>query len=329
MAPRNALTVDEIINGFPNPVLPKIDHKPTFEDIQVTTRLLNANAIAVPSMVGGGAHRHLGVIMTQVEYATISATPSVEPFNPGAIPTNPEGTNTVDTSQIARMHDEFHRIYTSMINVDQALKRIMLEAYDNMYTSQLEDYLLQYANRSAHQVLMHLKQTYGFTNLTHLTYNYNKMTASINFQDPIETLFKKIEDGVLYTNTGVQPYMEAQYFNISCLLIINTGTIPDACRNWQRRTPINHTWTEFRCEFALAQRDQRIISITSSGAGYHAANVAEHYVQDQLPADGGFVTVMANLVTETSADRETLATLTKAIATLTDQLAAKYPWAKS
>jgi hypothetical protein len=45
MAPRNALTVEEIINGFPNPVLTKIDNDTTFEDIQVTTRLLNANDI--------------------------------------------------------------------------------------------------------------------------------------------------------------------------------------------------------------------------------------------------------------------------------------------
>jgi hypothetical protein len=66
MAPINALTVEGVINGFPNPVLSKIDHDPTFEKIQVTTRLLNANAIAVPSMVGVGAHGHIGIIMTQV-----------------------------------------------------------------------------------------------------------------------------------------------------------------------------------------------------------------------------------------------------------------------
>jgi hypothetical protein len=38
---------------------------------------------------------------------------------------------------------------------------------------------------------------------------------------------------------------------------------------------------------------------------------------------------MANLATVTSADRETVATFTKAIATLTDQLKAKDAWAKS
>jgi hypothetical protein len=56
---------------------------------------------------------------------------------------------------------------------------------------------------------MHLKQTYGFINPTQLAENYNKMTAPINFQGPIETLFEQIEDGVRYANAVMQPYMEA------------------------------------------------------------------------------------------------------------------------
>jgi hypothetical protein len=137
MAPSNALTVEEITNGFPNPVLPKIDNEPTFEDIQVTTHLLNANAIAVPSLTVGGAHGHLVIIMTQLGYAAISATPWVEPYNHNYIPIIPPGINDVHAAQIAHMHDEFCRIYTNIINVYQALKRIILEAYDNIYTSQL------------------------------------------------------------------------------------------------------------------------------------------------------------------------------------------------
>jgi hypothetical protein len=192
MAPSNAQTVEEIINGFPNPILPKIDHEPTFEDIQVATPLLNADSISIPSMVGGGAHGHHGIIMTQVEYATISTSPWVEPYNPNGVPIIPPGTTAVDATQIARMHAECRRIYMNRINVDRALKKLILEAYDNMYTSQLEDYLLQYANRSALEILMHLKQTYGFINPAQLTDNYNNMNAPINLQDPIETLFKQI-----------------------------------------------------------------------------------------------------------------------------------------
>jgi hypothetical protein len=327
MAPRNALTVEEIINGFPNPILPKIDNEPTFEDIQITTRLLNDNAISIHSMAGGGAHGQLVIIMSQVEYATVSASLWVEPFNPNDITIIPPGTNAVDAAQLARMHSECLRIYINRINVDQALKKLILEAYDNMYTSQLEDCLLQYANHSALEILMHFKQTYGFINPTQLAGNYNKMTAPINFQDPIETLFKKIEYGVSYANAGIQPYMEAQYVNIAFLLILNTGAIPDAFRDWQRRTPVNQTWADFRREFSRAQREQRIIASTASGAGYHTANVPDHHEPNPMPANTGFITAMANLAnlaTATSADRETVATLTRAIANLTDQLKAQY-----
>jgi hypothetical protein len=198
-----------------------------------------------------------------------------------------------------------------------------------MYTSQLGDYLLQYANRSALEILMHLKQTYGFINPSQLAENYNTMTAPINLQDPIETLFKQIEDGVRYTNAGAQPYMEAQYANIAFLLILNTGAIPDACCDWQRRTPMNQTWADFCREFDRSKREQRIISSTASGAGYHTANVAEHYEQTPAPADTEFVTAMANLATATSADHEIVATLTRTIETLTDQMKAKDIWAKS
>jgi hypothetical protein len=123
--------------------------------------------------------------------------------------------------------------------------------------------------------------------------------------------------------------MEATYVNISFLLIINTGAIPDACRDWQRRTHVNQTWADLRREFALDQRVQRIISSTASRVGYPTENVAHHYVQKQLSADGVFVSDIANLATATSADRETVATLTKAIVTPTDKLAAKNIWANS
>jgi hypothetical protein len=105
MAPYNALTVDDIINGFPTPVLPKINHKPTFEYFQVTNHILNANAISVPSMSGRGSHGHLGINMTQVESYVISSTHWAEPYNPGATPLITAGTNAVDAAQIARLRD--------------------------------------------------------------------------------------------------------------------------------------------------------------------------------------------------------------------------------
>jgi hypothetical protein len=83
---------------------------------------LNAYAISISSMAGGGAHGHLGIIMSQVEYADVSASLWVEPLNANSIPIIPPDTNAVDAAQLARMHAECRRIYTNCINVDQALK---------------------------------------------------------------------------------------------------------------------------------------------------------------------------------------------------------------
>jgi hypothetical protein len=55
--------------------------------------------------------------------------------------------------------------------------------------------------------------------------------------------------------------------NNTFLLILNTGAIPDACREWQLRTPVNQTWDDFQREFARAQREQRIIASTVIGSG--------------------------------------------------------------
>jgi hypothetical protein len=55
-------------------------------------------------MEGGGAHGHLDIIMTQVEYTAISASPWVEPFNPNDIPIIQPDTNVMDAAQFARTH---------------------------------------------------------------------------------------------------------------------------------------------------------------------------------------------------------------------------------
>jgi hypothetical protein len=79
MAPSNALMVDKIINRFINPVLPKIDSKPTFEDIQIATHLLNDNAISIPSMASGGSPGHLGTRPSSLPRGWNPSIPTIFP----------------------------------------------------------------------------------------------------------------------------------------------------------------------------------------------------------------------------------------------------------
>jgi hypothetical protein len=75
--------------------------------------------------------------MTHVENYGVSTPSWAEPYNSGPIHVSEAGINVVDAAQLARLHAEFRPIHTNRINVDQAIKRIIVEAYDNMNTSQL------------------------------------------------------------------------------------------------------------------------------------------------------------------------------------------------
>jgi hypothetical protein len=116
-----ASTPDELIAGFPHSSLKKVTGEPTFEDLKVIWRLPNTNAMSVSSYVGGGHHRHLGIIMTSEEYA-IAADIFPGPANPGASPEVVVGMTASVIAELTRLHREATQVYRTYNNVDQAIK---------------------------------------------------------------------------------------------------------------------------------------------------------------------------------------------------------------
>jgi hypothetical protein len=157
------------------------------------------------------------------------------------------------------------------------------------------------------------------------------MTRPYDLQDPIETLFTQIDDGVRYALAGGgQPYGEAQYVNIAFFLILATQSLPLACAECQRRVPNMQTWPLFKAFFTEAYRENRMISQTALRYGYHTSNmtteipsgpfeasdVARHYHQTPVipKATSEMTTVLAILAAATGADRATIAALTRSLA---------------
>jgi hypothetical protein len=67
-----ASTPDKLIAVLSHSTLPKVTGEPTFEDLKIIHRLLNANAMIVYSYEGGGRHGHLGIIVTNTEYFAVA-----------------------------------------------------------------------------------------------------------------------------------------------------------------------------------------------------------------------------------------------------------------
>jgi hypothetical protein len=247
-----ASTPDELIAGFPHSSLTKVTGEPTFEDLKVIRRLLNTNATSVASYEGGGHHGHLGIIMKKEEYFAVAVDVFPAPNNPGPSSTVVAGMTAEVIAETTRIHKEATQVYRTYHNVDQAIKKLIIEAFDDAYLNALSDEIVGYANCTSLQILTHLLTYYAMIAPTELTHNYERLNAPYDPNQPIEMLFQKVKDDRAFAVAGGQPYGTAMIVNEAYTLVFKRGLFPDACRAWQSRAIAGKTWAQFKIDFATA-----------------------------------------------------------------------------
>ena len=79
--------IDYASTNFEYPVLTPIQGTPTYESIRKAKNEMKADAASIPCDLGGGAHGHLGLMLTRQEYQNVSAIAYVRPLHPGILNT--------------------------------------------------------------------------------------------------------------------------------------------------------------------------------------------------------------------------------------------------
>jgi hypothetical protein len=97
---------------------------------------------------------------------------------------------------------------------------------------------------------------------TEITQNYERLNTTYDPNQPIETLFQKIQDARAFAVAGG--------INVAYTLVFNTGLFPDACRDWQSRAIARKTWAQFKIDFATAHRE---FCLTNQTANNQASTV--------------------------------------------------------
>jgi hypothetical protein len=315
-------TPDELIAGFPHSSLTKVTGEPTFEDLTVIRRLPNTNAMIVASYEGRGRHGHLGIIMTNKEFFAIAVGVFPVPNNPGQSAAVVAGMTAAVIAEMTLLHREATQVYHTYHNVDQDIKKLIIESFDDAYLNALSDEIVGYANCTSLQLLAHLLTYYAMIAPTELTQNYEHLNTPYDPNQLIETLFQQIPDARAFAVAGGQPYVAAMIVNIAYTLIFNTGLFPDACRAWQSRAIARKTWAHFKLDFATAHREFRLTNHTAQQSGFHSVNMMIEQVIDESMQDT--VNAIAQLATATASDRGTVATLTTTNAKLATQLEADH-----
>jgi hypothetical protein len=252
--------------------------------------------MSVSSYVGGGRHGHLGIIMTNEEYFSITADVFPVPENQGASAEVVVGMTAAVIAELTRLHREATQVYRTYHNVDQEIKKMILEDFDDEYLNALSDEVVGYANCTSLDLLTHLLTFYA-------------MIAPYDPNQPIETLFQQIQEARAFAVAGGQPYGNAMIVNVAYTLVFNTGLFPDACRAWQSRAIAGKTWAQFEIDFTTAHREFRLTNQTAQQSNFHSANMMIEQTRDDSMQETS--EAIAQLATATESDQGTVAMIVK------------------
>jgi hypothetical protein len=213
-------------------------------------------------------------------------------------------------------------VYRTYHNVDQIIKKLLIEAFDDAYLNALSDEVVGYANCTSLDILTHFLTYYALIAPTELTQNYERLNTPYDPNQPIERLFQQIRDARAFAVAQGQPYGTAMIINVAYTLVFNTGLHPDACRAWQSRAVPTKTWAQFKIDFSTAHHEFRLTNQTAQQSGFHSANMMIEQSRYVLMHNNA--KAIAQLAKATASDRSTLATLTTTNAKLATQLEAAH-----
>jgi hypothetical protein len=192
-------TVEDVIAILPHPLLPTVQGEPDYQTTPATRKYLQANSRAIDTRLGGGTLRHLGLIISNASYAMIDPTTDagptlwISPQAPGRAPANIDGTSAPISADI-HIWKEYIQTCRTYNSVQQALKKQIISVFEPMYFDVLNDKMFVFSNISARDMLDHLFSTYDNITTADLEINFEHMRRAWDPQQPVESLFKQIQD---------------------------------------------------------------------------------------------------------------------------------------
>jgi hypothetical protein len=115
------------------------------------------------------------------------------------------------------------------------LKKQIISVFEPMYLDILNDNMVGYTNISARDILDHLFETYSNITSVDLEINLEHMRRAWDPQQPVEPLFKQIQDCADYSEAGGVPISHSQQINVGYAKKFATGHFMSACRRWNEK----------------------------------------------------------------------------------------------
>ena len=131
-------TPDQLQASFPSPFITKTTERPTYTTIRSIHKKLAANASSVRTVLGGGQHGYLAIVIDLPVYQTLTGHAFITPVNPGLTPVIPAGARPDQIAQLRDQHKTNLTIWEQYNNMQTALKNQIVGAFDEIHLKQLQ-----------------------------------------------------------------------------------------------------------------------------------------------------------------------------------------------
>ena len=168
-------------------------------------------------------------------------------------------------------------------------------------------------------MLTNLYATYAMITNAECVPNGKRFCKAYAPTNPIEVIWRQINDTVKYTNTGSMPYSIKQVIDNAYQLVFHTGVLAAACQEWNRHAAVGKMLPHLRVFFAASHWEWRLLLQNKTSSTYGAAHNTNTKPEDgYLQQDT--VDAIKKLVKATESDRGAIMQLTVTTMILTTEL---------
>ena len=241
-------TVDYKNSIFEYPVLTKVTTRPTYPILKQIKNELKANAGKVQCELGGGNNGHLGLVLTDIEYALVSPIPYLRPTHPGAV--CPVGTTQIQNTNLRAQYNEELRLFREANAVESALLQQLTDALPPHYLKQYRNVHSNKITTPLRTILEELFQAYGSITEEQLAEKEANLRAHVfDITQPLVELYNSVEELQEIATASQSPFTDRQLVGIGMKLIRNMNDYEKARGEWMAKPIADKTWTNFKTHF--------------------------------------------------------------------------------
>jgi hypothetical protein len=231
-----------------------------------------ANASEVATTLGGPDHGHLGLFMTDADYAALPTVANghvfVVPQIPGAAVLN--NLNAENARIALADHAAAIRTYKTCMSMESQMKGLILAAVPHTYLAPLKRPTVGFAGRRSVEFIEHLKTNYGVITQDDLEKNLEELEAAWDPDTPVEELFARADECRAFATTGGDPISDATVIRELLKAIRKSGVMDAALSDWRKKPALERTYTYMLPHFRTENVERIRLAATAGQQGYTA-----------------------------------------------------------